>query len=174
MVLPVGFKTLPRSGYASLRVIYPTTRDPNGIEFGKIRHTSQGWDVWGDTEEMGRALKAAVHRAGRQSPIDIVLAELRQAYLNFNHEGETAAPTPATTDFWKVIVGPSIDVTGDDLPDACQRYDLMLVETIRGGEAERDRYVYANSAMTIKLETLPYWSAATGQTHVLTISQKTH
>lgn len=174
MVLPVAFKAVPRTGYSSLRVIYPNSHDPNGLEFGKIRQTTQGWDIWGDTEDMGRALKAALHRAGRHSPIKDVLAEIRQAYLDFAHEGETA-PAEAGTSEWTVIAS-VVDATGDDLPDACRQYHLTLVETIKGDEetGEGNRYIYMNPDKTIKMTTVPFWHPAPGQTHRLTLSKKTH
>ena len=67
--------------FFSLRGRVPNgTKD--GFEFGRLRQEKGGWNTWADTKEFDLQLRAAMHRAGRHAPLPVVLAALKQAFLD--------------------------------------------------------------------------------------------
>jgi hypothetical protein len=79
------FKAVKRAGYYSLRVIYPGSQLADGSQFGRLRMERDGWGAHGEDEDFGKALRAACVRAGRNSPLNVVLAEIRRTYIEWYH-----------------------------------------------------------------------------------------
>ena len=69
--------------YWSLRLVFDNGRDS---EFARIRQERGGWNAWSDDEEYDKAFKAACFRAGRDAPLDKLLAEIRSTYERIEEE----------------------------------------------------------------------------------------
>lgn len=164
MLFPI-FKAVRRGADYSLRVIYPDSTLPGdgSSQFGRLRRERRGWNVWGDDQDFGKALRAACQCAGQSSDIKVVLAEIRKTYMEWHHPGELG---------WVATKGPEIDTTGDLLWDTCQRLDLKLVEKKEGGEGERPTLVYLNPVRAVKLKAAPHWDATRGDIYSLTLYEK--
>ena len=76
------------------------------------------------------------------------------------------------TDGGELLHGPSIDATGDDFGDLCDRYGLLLINRFKRDEFSRETLVYANGDRTVQMTAEPYWDAAVGSTYSLTVTKR--
>lgn len=74
---------------------------------------------------------------------------------------------------WTTLSGPTINVTGDDLGDNCDHYDLTLSTKFTRNPDDRETLIYMNRDKTIKMVCEPWSDAKIGATHSITIFQRT-